>query len=416
MRKIKKLSGKSCRFVCAAFLICSLLLTGCSTARNVSDQTIPAESGSSEGKTDNTGTLATAESAQNAESTQAVERTQTAESTQAAENTQNTEITEPAENTQNTEITEPAENTQEMDDAAAASLTAFRQALVGTPQQFAAAYFGFAIPDGNMPADPYAVMEGAAPWLCDDLPFLLQIPEQNILGTDGHLFCIVPADENATVSVNWSRWDENTKTYGEKIVLYRSEKGEPILLMTTNTGWCMETEVIITDSSGEVTVWYPFIDEDNRIARLCDNNGASLYYDFSPYDQLNYENLTGGAPDGMVGIWELAWTEVEGDRVEAKPGGCTVEITKDGMDLFWLSYSDRNYPEDNFTDRKLFVSFGELYSGCGNNQWFAEVDTTSDELIRYAVTLLEDGTLLMQYSWEMDGMPWVSYGWYKKLG
>ena len=63
--------------------------------------------------------------------------------------------------------------------------------------------------------------------------------------------------------------------------------------MTTNTGWCMETEVIITDSSGEVTIWYPFIDEDNRIAALCDDNGNSLYYDFSPYDRLNYENLIG---------------------------------------------------------------------------------------------------------------------------
>ena len=30
--------------------------------------------------------------------------------------------------------------------------------------------------------------------------------------------------------------------------------------------------------------------------------------------------------------------------------------------------------------------------------------------------LLEDGTLLLQTYWEMDGMPWVSYGWYQKIG
>ena len=61
------------------------------------------------------------------------------------------------------------------------------------------------------------------------------------------------------------------------------------------------------------------------------------------------------------------------------------------------------------------VSPGELYADCGNNQWMAEVYTTQDERIHYAVTLLDDGTLLMQYRWEMDGMPMVSYGWFKKL-
>ena len=374
MRNIQNVLSKSYRIVCVIFLVCSLLLTGCSPTRNEPGQTIPTETGGSEKNPDNTETLAT------------------------------------------TEGTQAAENTQEMDDSAAASLVALRQALVGTPQQFAVAYFGYALPDSNMPANPYAVMEGAAPQLCDDLPFLQQIPEQNILGTDGHLFCIVPADENATVSVNWSLWDEATETYGEETVLYRSEKGDPILLMTTNTGWCLETEVIITDSSGDVTIWYPFIGEDNRIAPLCDDNGESLYYDFSPYDRLNYENLIGGAPIEMVGTWELAWTEVEGDRNEAAPGGCTVEITTDGTGFFWISYSDRNYPDDNFSDAELLVSPGELYSDCGNNQWYAEVYTESDELIHYAVTLLDDGTLLMQYSWEMDGIPMISYGWYKKLG
>lgn len=379
MRKIQNLLSKSYSIVCVAFLICGLLLTGCGPTRNESVQTLPTNTGSSVENPDNTGTLAPTESMQTTDSTQATE------------------------------------NTKEMDDSAAASMVAFRQALVGTPQQFAVAYFGYAIPDGNMPANPYAVIEGVAPQLCDDLPFLQQIPEQNILGTDGNLFCIVPTDENATVSVNWRLWDEATETYGEETVLYRSEKGDPFLLMTTNTAWCLETEVIITDSNGEVTIWYPFIGEDNRIVPLCDDNGVSLYYDFSPYDRLNYENLIGGAPIEMVGTWELTWTEVEGDRVESAPGGCTVEITTDGMGFFWISYSDNNYPNDNFSDRELLVSPGELYSDCGNSQWFAEVYTTSDERIHYAVTLLDDGSLLMQYSWEMDGMPMVSYGRYKKI-
>lgn len=56
------------------------------------------------------------------------------------------------------------------------------------------------------------------------------------------------------------------------------------LLLTTNTSDCVETEVVITDSQGNVTIWYPFIDESNRIGPLCNDEGTSLYYDFSPYD------------------------------------------------------------------------------------------------------------------------------------
>lgn len=372
MRKIQNVLGSSCRIFCAAFLICGLLLTGCSPTHNEPEQTIPTDTSSVE-NSDNTGTLAT------------------------------------------TESTQATEDVQKMDDAAAASLVAFRQALVGTSQQFAAAYFGYALADGDVPADPYAVMEGTAPQLCENLPFLLQIPDTNVVGTDGNLLCVVPADENATVAVNQTPWEESTQTYGDAQILYRSETGDPFLLMTTNTSWCMETEVVITDSQGNVTIWYPFIDENNRIGPLCNDEGTSLYYDFSPYDRLNYEDLFGGAPIEMVGAWELTWTEVEGDRVESAPGGCTVEITTDGMGLFRLSYSDRDSPEDNFSDAELLVSSGELYPDCGNNQWFAEVYTPSDELIHYTVTLLDDGTLLMQHSWEMDGMPMVSYGWYERI-
>lgn len=368
MQKLPIIFGKRCCFFCVAFLICGLLLTACTP--NAPNQTLSVATVSE------------------------------------PEHSDRTEPSAPEESEQATE------NVQELEDAAYSSLVSLRQGMIDTPQCFAVAYFGYALPDGSTPADPYAVMAGAAPQLCDNLPFLQQIPKENILGTDGNLFCVVPADQNATVSVNWCPWDEATRTYAEATVLYRSETGAPFLLMTDNTAWCLETEVIITDSDGKVTTWYPFIGEDNRIAPLCDENGVNLYCDFSHYDRLNYENLVGGAPIEMVGTWALRWTEAEGDRVEAGPGGGNVEITTDGMDSYRISYVSSDFPEHNFFDRELRISPGELYSDCGNNQWIAEVCTANDEPMAYAVTLLHDGMLLMQYRWEMDGMPMVSYGWY----
>ena len=354
---------RSCSIFCIAFLLCSLLLTGCGNA--TPGQTIPTDI--NPGSTDHAETSASTE-----------------------------------------------ESVPPMDDSAYAALVSLRQAMIGTPQGFAVAYFGYVLPDGNSPADPNAVMAGVAPQLCDNLPFLLQISAENVVGTDGNLFCIVPADENSTVAVNWTPWDEATKTYKDAEVLYRSETGDPFLLLTTNTSDCVETEVVITDSQGNVTIWYPFIDESNRIGPLCNDEGTSLYYDFSPYDRLNYEDLIGGAPIEMVGSWERTWTEVEGDRVKSASGGCTVEITTDGTGSFWISFKDKDFPEDNYTDRELLVSPGEMYPDCGNNQWIAEVYMVEDIRIKQTVTLLEDDTLLMQYSWEIDGVPMVSTQWFTR--
>ena len=354
---------RSCSIFCIAFLLCGLLLTGCrnaAPAQTIPTDTIPASTG-------------------------------------------NVETSAPTE-----------ESAFQMDDSAYAALVSLRQAMIGTPQGFAVAYFGYVLPDGDSPVDPFAAMNGVAPQLCENLPFLLQISAENVVGTDGNLFCVVPADGGSTVAVNRTPWDEATKSYKDAEVLYRSETGDPFLLMTTNTSDCMETEVVITDSQGNVTIWYPFIDEGNRIGALCNDEGISLYYDFSPYDRLNYEDLIGGAPIEMVGSWERTWTEVEGDRVKSTPGVCTIEITSDGTGFFWISYKDKEFPEDNYTDRELIVSTGELYPDCGNNQWFAEVYTAEATRIKQTVTLLEDDTLLMQCSWEMDGMPMVSTQWFAR--
>lgn len=291
------------------------------------------------------------------------------------------------------------------------SLLIFRQAMVETPQHFAAAFFGYVPQEAN----PFAVMQEAAPQLCEDLPFLLTIREENIIGAFGYLFCIVPADENATVAVNRRPWNAETESYEEPEVLYRSENGSPILVMCPNDNWMPDTEVCITDSNGNVAVWQPHLDSSYSVAPLCDDTGESLIFDFTSYDErTNLGWVQGFDSSKLVGTWELAWTEVEGDRNKAVPGVCTVQITADETGSFRITYSDRNSPDWNLSDQALSVIPGELYPGCGNNRWIAEVNNVGD-CVYYALTLLENGSLLLQVSWEMDGMPWVSCGWYQKI-
>ena len=292
------------------------------------------------------------------------------------------------------------------------SLLVFRQSMVETPQLFAAAFFGYVPQD----ADPFAVMQEGAPQLCEDLPFLLTIDQEHILGVEGQLFCIVPADENATVAVNRRPWNPETKSYEEPEVLYRSESGSPILVMCPNEDWIPDTEVVITDSNGTVTIWSPYLDPSYHISALRNEKGESLIFDFTSYDELPNPGWNQGINSSeLVGTWELAWTEVEGDRNEAAPGVCTIEITSDETGCFRFTYSNKDFPEENIQDRELLVVSGELYPGCSNDQWVGEVTEASADTVQYALTLLEDGTLLLQTYWEMDGMPWVSYGWYTRV-
>jgi len=322
---------------------------------------------------------------------------------------QTPETTESISATDATPATEPPMSTEGQEDP---SLVIFRQAMTETPQLFAAAYFGNVVQN----ADPFAVMQESAPQLCEDLPFLLTIDQDHILGIEGQLFCIVPADENITVAVNRRPWNPENESYDEPEVLYRSENGSPILVMCPNEDWIPDTEVIITDANGVVTIWSPYLDPSYHLSALRNESGENLILDFTSYDELPNPDLNPGIDSSkLIGTWALAWTEVEGDRNEAVPGVCTIEITPDGSDYFRFTYSNRDFPEEDILDRELIVIPGALYPGCGNDQWVGEVTEESGDTVRYALTLLEDDMLLLQTSWEMDGIPMVSYGCYARI-
>ena len=89
-------------------------------------------------------------------------------------------------------VTEPVKETKPKPEKAEqedASMQALRQAMVGTNAKFAVAYFGYidmADPELNM--TPFDTMQERAPLLCEDHPWLLEIPEANIVGgTQGFL-------------------------------------------------------------------------------------------------------------------------------------------------------------------------------------------------------------------------------------
>ena len=110
-------------------------------------------------------------------------------------------------------------------------------------------------------------------WLrknCDgltrEMPFLLEIPPERILGEEhGDLYCIVPRDENTSLAVNRVRWE--TAEYSvwpvTEEVLYREENARPVLVFVNFEQWREEpdTEIVLVTNGGVEVNWCPLNDE-----------------------------------------------------------------------------------------------------------------------------------------------------------
>lgn len=365
----------------------------------------------------------------------------------------------PAETTLETQPTAP--------EMAEASLNSLQQAMAETPQIFAVAYFGYYDTiDSDAPVDPYSVMQEQAPRFCEDLPFLLNIPADRVIGDNGDLFCVVPLDKDAIVAVSLGAWNEAAEEYEYEQSLYYSESGEPILFFCNGAGVEPDTQVYISGPSGEV-IWYPMIDDNNCVAPLRNDDWENLFLDFSPYKELLMKShqdmkdsewviptadlLTGTTwvwngyrkdgldtkyrvvfkedtldvhwDDGLDEFtyeypdapWELAWTEVEGDRVEADPESEYISIFLNDADVMRITLDDCIFPRNSFVNKELRAYDGEMFSGCGNNQWIAYVGYMGPRDTIYSVTLLEDDVLLMELYWEVEGAPMVAHKWYRRI-
>ncbi|MBQ4601791.1 MAG: hypothetical protein IJB24_02920 [Clostridia bacterium] len=160
------------------------------------------------------------------------------------------------------------------------SLNSFRQSMVGTTELFAAAYIGHT--DTMDDVDPIPWMKGKVPGLCEDLPFMTAIPEENIVGDHfGELYCIVPATEDITLAVSSIEFDGN-----DIEVLYKGKPGEPILLFCNKDGHSPDVEVTVTKADGSFVLWYPKLNDDFYLVGAYDLDGVDVTKDFTPYAKL----------------------------------------------------------------------------------------------------------------------------------
>ncbi len=132
-------------------------------------------------------------------------------------------------------------------------------------------------------------------------PFLTEIPKECYLTHEGkQLYCIVPTDERASVTVStWKAASENnsnagtagtTGTAGSEgtvgtagtvgQVIYRSTSGDPFYVQGNSNEKMPNLQIVIVDSTGKSVEYYPFMNQEDNKLEL-PNGGGVL--DFTPY-------------------------------------------------------------------------------------------------------------------------------------
>lgn len=124
-------------------------------------------------------------------------------------------------------------------------------------------------------------------------PFVSEIDEAHTIGTEGHLYCIIAGDCEASVTVN---------TIDNSEMLYCAENGDPILLFCNRDGdvQTADTTVIITEADGTVCQWEPTLDEMGYPRLLVGDERELLSWDFTPITDTGFD-LEGWLADGWGG-------------------------------------------------------------------------------------------------------------------
>ena len=149
-------------------------------------------------------------------------------------------------------------------------------------------------------------------------PFISEIDAEHTVGNNDYLYCLVPIDENSTVSVNLTQWDPKTDTEEIIEVLYRSEVGDPLLIFAPGGddayAYLSYIQVQIVDNAGNSCVWDPQLyTSTGHIVPCFSENGEYLSFDFTEYGWQDMSSeLAPWLADGWSGIYapglEGCWT------------------------------------------------------------------------------------------------------------
>lgn len=160
------------------------------------------------------------------------------------------------------------------------SLADLRETIRAAGAVLGCAYLGST--NGEESADLTALLEGAD--CLTAYPFLREIPAEQVIAPGGwEIYCIVPADEDVSITVNefgWPSWDAEGPVAGE--VLWESGSGTPLCIAANVSDIMPDTQVTVTAADGTAIIYQPFLSlRDGSLAVPEDGT----VYDFTVYPE-----------------------------------------------------------------------------------------------------------------------------------
>lgn len=160
------------------------------------------------------------------------------------------------------------------------SLADLRETIRAAGAVLGCAYLGATY--GNDAPDLHALLEDNG--YAARYPFLLDLPSKLAVSTDGwEIYCIVPADEDVSITVNefgWPSWDAEGPVAGE--VLWESGSGTPLCIAANVSDIMPDTQITVTAADGTAIIYQPFLSlRDGSLAVPEDGT----VYDFTVYPE-----------------------------------------------------------------------------------------------------------------------------------
>lgn len=171
---------------------------------------------------------------------------------------------------------------QELDQLAVDFL---RECMVDTAQKMAVAYLGWY--EGE--EDFSGWLSKSCPKLLEEYPFIASVPEEQIIGQFGEVYCLVPKDEQANVTIGLLKNDDSGEIAK---VLHQSNNGEPLLLICNYDGSYPNMQVTVQETTGEELVFYPQIGRMGGVVIPKDDSLEELMFDFTDYFEVYQDYYT----------------------------------------------------------------------------------------------------------------------------
>lgn len=217
----------------------------------------------------------------------------------------------------------------------------------------------------------------------DQMPFILDIPRDRIIGLGhGDLFCIIPKDDNTSISVNHITWnyegDEITSIIDD--VLYRSDNAEPLLVFVEYDAWTSnpDTFIVIVANDGNMAQWYPTINDhadpilpyDSMENPLLMDLTIQYEYVYDDYDEYCFGDSC-WLPPTTLGLANSKWTwdkwllELYFDDSDTNyRSSAYLYFREDETQDYILDYYGYWGMKDNCLELELYDYNGDHIKGC----------------------------------------------------